>query len=336
MAVPLRKWLSGLAIGLGLVGLPAWAGELQFEPQPSPLSCLTSTKPQDKTPAYPQAALAKAATAVTRVRLRFTSADQGPAVDVTFNSGDESFAQAVRAYVGAYRLPCLGRSSAPVDADQEFQFIAPAVRWNYPPLGRTKWTSLADAECLAGIKNAEPPWFPRNLSEQGVSGTAVLRIEFISATAPPLVKVLFNGGRPNFADAATVSVQKYRLPCLKPEWLPVVATQDFVFIYGAAEDSNRPEPVFPLAKFVSAIRDVRDQKVRFDFNTMGCPFELKFKPYQPYASNVVGQVGDDDPNRRDLIEWLKAVTLDIPDKLMRTAIGRVITVTVPCTVLDLT
>lgn len=335
-SVPLCRWLSGLAFGLCFWVAPARAGELQLEPQPSALSCLTSTKPQDKAPAYPPAALAISATAVTRVRLRFTSADRGPAVDVTFNSGDESFAQAVRAHVGNYRLPCLGGSGVPVEAVQEFQFLAPAVRWNYAPLGSADLSDLADAACLAGITNATPPNFPRKAEVDGVPGTALVRLEFLSASEAPVVKVLFDGGSRHFAAAATAAVEKYRLPCLKPEWLPVVATQDFVFSFGVADGENRPGPVFPLAKFVSAIRGVEAQKVRFDFNTMGCPFELRFKPYRPYASNKVGQVGGDDANRRDLIEWLSSVTLDIPDKLMRTAIGRVITVAVPCTVLDLT
>ncbi len=71
--------------------------------------------------AYPVGVLA-GTEAVVRVSLKFSSNDQAPAADVSFNNAGPAFAAVVLNHVVNYRLPCLppGGNFAGV---QEFQFV---------------------------------------------------------------------------------------------------------------------------------------------------------------------------------------------------------------------
>ena len=56
---------------------------------------------------------------------------------------------------------------------------------------------------------------------------------------------------------------------------------------------------------------------------------------QPYAPNMVGEVGRSDPNRTEFIEWLKTLALDLPTRMRKHVIGDTITISVPCGLIDL-
>ena len=328
------RWLSSLALAGCCLG--AQSQGLQLDQPPSQLECLTSTQPQHKRPEFPEAALKAAQIAVTRIRLRFVSADQAPVVDVTYNSGDESFARVVREFVTNYRLPCLSATAGAVEATQEFQFVSrglePLVVFG-PPRSRFRTISDLDAECLAPIRNAAPPDYPADARNRGVVGTVVVLVKFLSSDAEPQVKVLYDAGSNLLANVVRNAVGRYRLPCMKPGEPPLSGMQSFTFTLGEAE--SRLQPNVTLIQLAAMIKDVAAQKVRFDFNTMGCPFDLTFLPYRPYTTNRVSELVTSDPNRRELLEWLRNVTLDVPAHAMKTVIGNSTTVSVPCGVLDL-
>lgn len=328
------RWLVSLALLLGC--LCAQAQGLQFDQPPSQLGCLTSTQPQYKRPEFPEAALKAAQIAVTRILLRFVAADQAPVVEVTYNSGDESFARVVREFVANYRLPCLNAAAGAVEATQEFQFVSrgqePLIVLN-PPRSNDRTIAQLDAECLASIKSAAPPDYPAESRKRGEYGSVLVRLKFLSSDAEPEVTVLYDSGSRLLANVVRASVSKYRLPCMKPGEPPMGAIQRFQFSYGGAE--SKLQANVTLIQLAAMIKDVAAQKVRFDFNTMGCPFDLKFSLYRPYTVNSVSEVTTSDPNRRELLEWLRGASLDIPGHAMKTVIGNTTTVSVPCGVLDL-
>ena len=333
-----RVWAGCMA---ALCGLSAVAAESDFriEPDPTLLACLTSVRPDQKQPLYPEGQLPGTA-AIVRVKLHFKAADAPPEVQVAFNNGTPAFASAVSEHVSNYRMPCLpaGRTLQGV---QEFQFV---VRAATPTVlqGRPMYSDSQISlppECLAGIKGAPPPQFPSSNSVSGrvEPGVVVVRMTFRAADQPPEVRVLYDGGQRRLSRAVLASVAQYRLNCLKPGDPPLVATQPFAFSWQGEEPVTLP-PELSLVQFLGVVKDMDSQRVRFDFTTMGCPFKVRVNPFQPYSHNLIHEVGDEspNPNRRDFIEWLRNITLDFPPKVAKTAIAQPTVVSVPCVLLDLT
>jgi hypothetical protein len=90
-----------------------------------------------------------------------------------------------------------------------------------------------------------------------------------------------------------------------------------------------------LPKFLGAVRDMRRQRLEFDFTRMGCPFDVRLTYLQPARKNVVAQFDNDNPARQPFIEWLKGVQLDLPAPSLEAVYADSLTLTVPCTKLNL-
>jgi hypothetical protein len=83
------------------------------------------------------------------------------------------------------------------------------------------------------------------------------------------------------------------------------------------------------------LKGIREANVYFDFNTMGCPFDVRFDPQQPVLPNGVGEVGSSNPERRFFLDWLTRQQLDLPKQQLNALLGQQAVVTVPCTVINL-
>jgi hypothetical protein len=326
-------WLIAAWLGASASVALAQGGATEVVPAPGPLTtCLTSASKQ---PVYPEAA----AGTVVRVLMQFDSATEPPRVDVKFNNGGAASEKAVLDHVGTYRLPCLKPGSSAM-ANQEFQFVsaAPASKVLEAPLRDDTPDTRVSKECLRGIRDAPKPDFPeRRLigSTQDLvqSGIVLTRMTFSRPDGPPAVEILYDGGDRRLAAAVESAIEAYRLPCAKVGDKPIVATQNFQFVYDG-EDLARLKPKLSLVQLLTLVKDMNTQKVRFDLTTMGCPFEVDVTAYRPYTTNRVAEVGPRDPNRREFIEWLRAVTFEFPPAVKPTAIGSSSRVTVPCALLD--
>lgn len=331
--------LSCLVLGLGWVlAAQAQSGELQLEPRATALKCLTSAKPGVTKPVYPAELLAAKRAAVVRVQLHFAAADQDPRVEVVSNSGDDAFAQAVRAFVAMYRLPCLQASAEPISATQEFQFVpktpAPIVFWSPARDDGSAASRAAEEECRKSVVTPNFPEYPYNAMRRGETATVVTLLTFSRPEAPPDVAILYDGDSPAFSRAVREAVAGYRLPCASADREPVKATRVFEFrMEGGRSSALKSE--LTLAQFASLVKDLPSEHVRFDFATMNCPFDIKVGVFRPYMANKVGEIDETHASRREFLEWVRHVTLDIPPNAMKTLIGQEITVAVPCAVLDL-
>jgi hypothetical protein len=202
-------------------------------------------------------------------------------------------------------------------------------------------TGQGGADCYEQIRKARPPEFdPRRglvggVDNSDLSETSVVlvRLVFRQANEAPLVEVAYAAGNPKLVPIVERAVSEYRLTCL-PQGEQVVEMQKFI-MHGLDAPVPQLKRDLALIDVVRLIKDIQNTRVRFDFSTMACPFQVGFAPYRPYARNTVKEVGIPDANRREFIEWLKDITLDLPPKFMRTAMGESSVVTVPCTVLDL-
>lgn len=314
----------------------AQSPDLDIEAPAQPLSCLMSIRPDRKLPDYPPA-VAPGTNAIVRVRLEFSAGDRSPVVEVVFNNGPEAFADAVRSFVADYRLPCLrpGRSYKGV---QEFQFVV--RRFTNAVLESVARDEDEPAdyahECFDGIRSAPPVQFPMpsRISGQANPGMVLLRLLFIAPDKPPEVTVLFDSGQHRLVGAVLKSVTAYRMKCLQPDDPPLSAVQAFLF-RSERNEVTRLVPEITLSQLLSVIKGLKEEKVRFDFTSMSCPFKLVIEPYQPYARNRVTQLGSKDTSRREFIEWLRKVSLDLPPSMQGRVLGEQTTVSVPCAVLDL-
>jgi hypothetical protein len=267
-----------------------------------------------------------------RLRLTFTGGEERPRVEVLHSTNDQ-FRSAVLSHVEDYRMPCLERGETRV-ATQEFLLLAHAYRGVVASEPRAGALGAKAFSCLTGAER--PPNYPRPaISGSNVSNGRVLaRAEFSANDAPPRVEIVFNGGDERFARVVRTYMAGYRVPCLNAAELPVVITQGFRFRM-EGEGATMLKDTTALSSFVRSIAGLDKHRVRFDFATMDCPFELHFSLWQPYDKNIVAEINAHDPNRREFIEWLRGVDLDAPKKVHDEIVGDAMRISVPCGVLDL-
>jgi hypothetical protein len=265
---------------------------------------------------------------VVRVQLTFSGGEDRPRAEVFYSSSEE-FRALVLGHVRDYRMPCLERGESRV-VTQEFQFVPDDRRAILSGAPRA-----AHSRTLGCLKTTEPfPVYPRLDSRSDVThGRVLARAEFTAPDAPPQVEIVFNGGNDRFERAVRAYMSGYRLPCLQASDLPLVMTQPFHFLLQGERATLLKDST--LASFVRNVANLENQHVRFDFATMGCPFDLNFVLWQPHAKNVVREIERSDPNRREFIEWLRGVDLNAAKKLHDEIVGDSMTISVPCGVLDL-
>lgn len=324
-------WL--VALVLAGVARPIWATSgFTVQSENDPLTCLT--RPADA-PAYPPSMLERKGEAYVRVRMTFEAPDRAPKVDLFYNSGQDDFEAPVRAHVRAYRLPCMTVGAGPVVATQEFRFTpgdGRKVFWS--PERREDDDRQAMTKCISFGKGKPSYPLSARYAARPPVGTVLAKMRFTAVNEPPEVAILFNGGTPMLAGMVSGHIgEQYRMTCEPPSGFPVVASQSFSFTFEGEREFRFKD--VDLKTFVGGLRDVERQPVVFDFKTMGCPFELQLRVYQPYQANSVGEVGSSDPNRREFIEWVKNATFKLPPASANQLVGGSMKVSVPCGQLDL-
>ena len=244
---------------------------------------------------------------------------------------EEPFRTQVLERVFRYRVPCLKAGSSFV-VTQEFEYLpgdGRKVHWS-----ETREVSGRGGRFLSCLKGAErPPRYPPLSREKGEQGAVLARYVFSSPDAPPRVDILFDGGRPRLAQTVTDYASEYRLPCMQPAEGPLHVVQAFRFRMQGEDQRVLRDSA--LADFLGAVDGIEKAKVRFDFATMGCPFELRFTLRQPILPNVIGEVARADPNRREFIEWMSTLRLKLPDRVLAQVMNDSMTISVPCVVLNL-
>lgn len=287
-------------------------------------------------PEYPDSFLADAP-ALVRVEMEFERPDQGPNADLVFSKGNEVFAKIVREHAGRARWPCLVPGQR-VRVLQEFQFI-PGKPNRVLASDTAVSRNAADipSECLDAIRKLPRPQLGYALHHGSdvltKDGKVLVELKFTSPDDAPEMKVLFGDDNRGLVATARRYTAAYRLPCVNAAD-PIIAKQVFDY-HPRGSVARRLKEEMTIVEFVRAIRNVSEQKVRFDFDTMACPFKFRFEPWMPYASNNVREIEPASPGRRLFLDWARKVTLDIPPELMRTAGGEASTVTVPCGFMDL-
>lgn len=87
----------------------------------------------------------------------------------------------------------------------------------------------AALQCLQ--RRATPPKFPADLLERGIKSTGYLRVRLVfkQPDSEPVVEILANTAHEKMQDEVMDYLRSYRLPCMKAEFGPVSAVQEFIF-----------------------------------------------------------------------------------------------------------
>jgi hypothetical protein len=326
----IKHCLSALALVAGCAAQAQSGASLVALPEASSAECLTLVAGAHP-PVYPEGELALKREAVVRVRLVFAGGDAAPKASVFHNLGPEAMSNAVLEYVRNYRLPCMAAGAEPVIATQEFHFTLEGRKIVYGGL-RDELARKSVIACVTGDERR--PEYPRDLKGPLPQGNVIVRLKFSNASEPPTATILTDAGSRVLRRVVLDHVERYRMPCLPATAKPIEAMRTFSFRQEGARQYTLND--LTLQQFVDGLDKLEQQRVRFDFSGMSCPFDVRVNLYQPYAKNSVGEIDRIDPNRREFIEWLRGVALKLPEAAAPQLIGQSMTVSVPCGMLDLT
>ena len=157
----------------------------------------------------------------------------------------------------------------------------------------------------------------------------IVRLRFASPTDPPEAQIVAGPPHGVLRRALEDFVTSYRLPCQTGEPMSL----DVLFHFRIEGGERAFVNDMTLRQFVGLARSV--PPARFDFNAMGCPFDLRVTHFQPYKPHGIGQLGEARAERLDFIAWLSQVQLRLDDKTALAVLGSEFTVSVPCGTLDL-
>ena len=344
----LRQLAAASALGLCAIAQAQTAPDAAASAaNPAPPSCESATFDRGIKVGVPPGMTVPPQGVVVRVLLEFQDVNADPTVTTTFNSGDQAFADGVVKEARTYRLPCVKKDNSPLRYVQEVQFVggeAPKIIWGPIRPERRTLLSSQDARCFKaadGLPNwSTSEWFrPKQgigaiVSKQGDDanpGIVTAKMTFRGPDVAPETEILLRRGSARLESSVRDYVEGYRWACMNKGDPPVETIQTFVYVL---DDGTVPAPAaLTLPQFLSAVDKITEQKVRFDFTTMGCPFNFRLHYWHPYMSN---DVADSNPNRREFVEWLRKVSVKPelnPDNKLA---GREFDVSVPCLVLDLT
>jgi hypothetical protein len=332
----MKRALAGLLLGL-LIPWAAHATEALAEgfvlqSDRDALACLTPAPADRKPIEYPEDAKRFKQSAKVRVSLEFHHPGKPPRATILTHAGDFRFDAAVEDYVSAYRLPCLRPEAAgTVTATQDFEFTPDdgrPIKWR--PLLKTN-PDVQSENCK--VQFPEIPGYPSGAGRSGSTYAALLvEMKFRGPTQPPVVTYPYKDATRPFVETVTRWASGVRIPCLKED---EVVTAARMFHFRIEDSAGIVLKDLSLQQLVPVIDKLDEHHVYFDFNAMGCPFDVRMHLYQPFLTNPVGEIGSNDPRRAEFLDWLAKISLKLPYKALGQVLGTPMTVSVPCTQLDL-
>lgn len=348
MGSALRHLVGALSLGIGMAAVaqtaPAASGasvavtelrcdEVWFEPKPIPVAPVGVAVPTQGV--------------VVRVLLEYQDVDGLPSVTVIFNSDAPAFAETALKAASAQRIRCVRPGPGPIRFMQEIRFIGGDAPKVDPGRVIGIRTSPAAKDCLRSADGGPlPPWDEMwggmqtgsNVNKQAFSersrGIVIVALTFRSPDLAPEAKVLFRRGDARLEESALEYVANHRWKCMTAGDRPVETAQ--TFRYRGYREADAPPTKGTLQQFLGIVDKLTEQKVRFDFTTMGCPFTFRFTYQQHFLPNKVVEVGGSDLNRKDFVDWLGRITVKPGLNSDNKLVDRDFEVSVPCLVLDLT
>jgi Gram-negative bacterial TonB protein C-terminal len=317
-----------------LLGAPVLAAAQTPIVEPSvALACLKPAREQRGEPEYPFDAWKRGQGGRVEVELSFNTPDRPPSVKVVANEGEDSFVEAVKAHVRRFRLPC-------IDAD----YTKARLRFEYTFKPDDRKVASADPKdpdheaerrlwaCITHTSGAKAPDYPAEALRQELQGRIWIDLQFDAADQPPSFTAYSATGRGPLHEAIEDWMSGYRMPCFTGT-TPVKASVQYVYrINGVGGYGFKP---MGFMQFLGAVKGIRQQRLDFDFNQMGCPFDVRLTYLQPHRANEVGQLVNHEPSRQPFIDWLKTVQFELPRGALEAVYADNLSLTIPCTQINL-
>lgn len=319
-------WISALMLTAG----SALAQLVTLEPSAAQ-RCLTPPPELRGTPEYPIGPWKRKEPGSVQVELSFTGPDKRPSVMVLGSTGGDEFVDAVKEHVEKLRVPCLTPTEGTSVARFEFVFKPEdrKIFWA-PPTDPTREAKAAQVQCVRHVSGATKPIYPRQARQEEQQGRVLAQLTFTSADQAPVAKVMAGRSAKRLRLEVEEWVQGLRMPCHRGG--PVEATWLYEF---RLEDSVYGFRPLTLIQFLSSVRGIQEQTLHFDFNGMNCPFDVTLRYRKPFLPNTVGEFGSTHPARRPFLEWLAQAELDLPALAADSVFGDQVTLTIPCTKINL-
>lgn len=311
--------------------LPAAAQAQQASIEPSAAQrCLQLADGKTDGPEYPFELMKLGRSGRVVVLLTFTKADARPAVQVLEREGEEEFADVIERHVRRLRVPCLRPDEGQATLRQEYRFRPDehpvSALDTHPETDRQQRLSA----CLMHVSGRHEPAYPWRAGREDVQGRVLLRLRFDAPDRPPQAQVLARPRADLLARAAAEFAAGYRLPCI--EGGPVRLSLQYNYVFQGEAYGFRKAT---LPQIVGSMKNIRLQRVFFNLDTMGCPFDVTFTYWQPLAPNVVTAHGPPDGRRAALLQWLRDAELALRESQLDALFGDTVGFTVPCGKIDL-
>ncbi len=314
-------------------GLAAFAQAPLIEQAPSDASrCLTPAPADRHAVEYPFTPFKNGEKGRVLAELRFLDPAKPPEVKILESEGGDEFVHAVTRQLAVWRVPCLA-SGQSVTLRQEYVFR--------PDHRKVFWSRTIDNDdgergkaqaCMKHLSGQGAPAYPFAARRDGIQGRVIAELKFDSADAAPSVKIHARPEARALARTIEAWAKDYRVPCLKPGvGLNTVITYVFRFEGELAYGLRNVD----LRQLLPLVAGIQDQTLSMDTSRMGCPFDIRFVYRRPAMPNAVGSVGNEDPARSVLLDWLTGIELKLPAKDLDAIYGDTATITVPCLKIDL-
>lgn len=314
-----------LACALLAVGAARAQSALKVEPTPA-LGCVQVKEGAPAEPEYPFDQYKAGQPGRVTATVTLPGGLFGNRIEIVSSEGGPAFVEATRAYLRGLRAPCLkDGQSATLKYEFVFNRDQRQVHWARPSDAEAEDRRLF-AKCVVHKTPGSVPEYDLAARLREAEGRVFGVLHFDSADAPPRVELLRRPSSAVFDAAIMRWAAGLRMPCHPGG--EVITTQSYTFMLeGNGQFGFKP---MTLLELLSAVKGVRDNGLQMDTREMGCPFQLKFSYYQPLRRNAVGEVGDSDPARRPLLEWLAGAELVLSDKMLDAVFADTAELTVPC------
>lgn len=333
----MRRVLAWSVAAWGLLlALSAQGQQVTLEPSAA-VACMTPPAGERGVPEYPFIAYKDGRKGRVKVVLSFTSPDTRPTVQITEQEGDDSFVDAVKAHVRALRVPCHDGGERPVQLVFEFVF-RPDDRevFGSGPSDADAAARKEQLACLVHESGQKSPGYPERALRNLVQGRVVMGLRFEAPDQAPIAEVFTRADAQSSTRSRRAAemlsqpledwVKGYRLPCLQGR--PISTTM--VFVYRFEGDAYGFKPGLGLMDLLPTVRNIKLQRLDFDFNRMACPFDVAMTYYQPHRPNRVVEIGSHDPARQPFLDWLRQSQLNLPEASLDSVFGDTARFTVPC------